>query len=137
MAKYCGKDLLLQMGNGASPEVFTTIGAMKSNSLTINNEKVDVTTKDDMAWQALLACGVRSMALTAAGPISSDAMQKALELAANSSPIKNFKIVTGRLDTYVGPFLISSFARTGEHNQAEQWTVSLDSAGAITYTPPT
>jgi predicted secreted protein len=50
MAKYCGKDLLLQMGNGASPEVFTTIGAMKSNSLTINNEKVDVTTKDDMAW---------------------------------------------------------------------------------------
>jgi TP901-1 family phage major tail protein len=137
MAKYCGKDLLLQMGNGASPEVFTTIGAMKSNSLTINNEKVDVTTKDDMAWQALLACGVRSMAVTASGPISSDVVQKALELAANTSPIKNFKIVTGRLDVYQGSFLIGSFARSGEHNGAEQWTLSLDSAGAIAYTPPT
>lgn len=137
MAKYCGKDLLLQLGNGATPEVFTTIGSMKSNSLTINNEKVDVTTKDDMAWQALLACGIRSMAVTAAGPISSDTMQKALELAANQSPIKNFKIVTGRLDTYQGSFFIENFGRSGEHNGAEQWTLSLASAGPITYTPPT
>jgi TP901-1 family phage major tail protein len=137
MAKYCGKDLLIQMGNGASPEVFTTIGSMKSNSLTINNEQVDVTTKDDMAWRALLACGVRSMSLAASGPLSSDAMQKALELAANTSPIKNFKVVSGRLDTYTGAFEITSFGRSGEHNGAEQFTVSLESAGPITYVPPT
>lgn len=137
MSKYCGKDLLILMGNGASPEVFTKIGSMKSTNMTINNEQVDVTTKDDMAWRALLECGVRSMSCSASGPISSDAVLKALELAAANGPtIRNFKITTGRLDTYLGAYQITSFGRAGEHNQAEQYSLSLESAGPITYTPP-
>ena len=46
MAAQQGKALLMKIGNAASPEVFTTIGGMRSNTLTMNDEMVDVTNKD-------------------------------------------------------------------------------------------
>ena len=136
MAKYCGKDFLVQRGDGASPEVFTTIVAGRSLGLTINNESVDVTTKGEVPWRQLIACGIKSMSITVAGVITGDAVLKSMETDANgtSNTIHNFKIISGRGDTYMGAFLVASFGRTGEYNGAEQYSITLESAGAITYT---
>ena len=46
MAAQKGSAMLMKVGNGGSPETFTTIGGLRSTSLTINNESVDVTNKD-------------------------------------------------------------------------------------------
>ena len=46
MAAQKGRSLLMKIGDGASPEAFTTIGGMRSTSIAINDEMVDVTNKD-------------------------------------------------------------------------------------------
>ena len=40
MAVQKGSAVLIKVGNGASPEVFTTIGALRSSSITINTEQI-------------------------------------------------------------------------------------------------
>ena len=45
MAAQKGSALLMKIGNGASPEVFTTIGGMRSTSISMNDEVVDITIK--------------------------------------------------------------------------------------------
>lgn len=46
MAKQQGRTLLLKIGDGAGSEAFTTIAGLKSKSITINNNAIDVTTLD-------------------------------------------------------------------------------------------
>ena len=46
MAVQKGSAVLMKIGNGGSPETFTTIGALRSTSITINSETIDITNKD-------------------------------------------------------------------------------------------
>ena len=46
MAAQKGRAVLMKIGNAGSPETFTTIGGMRSTTLTLNDETVDVTNKD-------------------------------------------------------------------------------------------
>ena len=45
MAKYCGSLFLLQVESPSVSGTYLDLGGFQSNSLTINNEQVDVTTK--------------------------------------------------------------------------------------------
>ena len=46
MAKQLGRSLLLKIGDGASPDVYTAFAGLNSKSLTVNNSAIDVTTPD-------------------------------------------------------------------------------------------
>jgi len=68
MAAQKGSALLMKIGNAASPEVFTTIGGMRSTSLTMNDEMVDVTNKDSTNARTILAQGgVNSISVAGSG----------------------------------------------------------------------
>lgn len=131
---FCGKDFLVQHRVSTGPDVYTTIGGMRSTSLTINNEQVDVTDKGSVPWRQLLACGVRSMSISLSGVMSTDTVAKSMMLKSTQGTIETFKLISGLGDTYVGQFLIASCQREGEYNGAEQYSLTLESAGAIAYT---
>ena len=133
MAKYCGKDLLIQRLKTA-PSTYETIASMRSTSFSVNNEEVDVTDKSSVPWKQLLQCGVRSMALSASGIFSNDVSHDDLMSDVTAGNIVQFKIISGRGDYFVGQFLVTSLERSGEYNGAEQFSLSLSSAGAVTYT---
>lgn len=142
MTKYCGKDFVVARGNDdGPPETFTTIAAMRSTSMTINNEQVDVTTKDDVPWRQLIECGVRSMSITLSGVFTDSAVHDNLVLDVlgdgSSTSILNFQLTSGRGDTFAGSFQIASMERAGEYNGEETFSLTLESAGDITYTAAT
>lgn len=134
MAKFCGKDFLIQRLT-TPPSTYTTIAGMRSTSMTINNEQVDVTDKGDTPWRQLLDCGIRSMEMSASGIFSDAEVLATIMQDVVDGAIEQFKLISGNGDTFVGLFLIQSCERSGEYNQAEQYTLSLASAGAVTYTP--
>jgi predicted secreted protein len=119
---------------GGTASTFENVAAMKSTSMSINNEEVDVTDKGTMPWKQLLACGVRSMALSASGVFTNDQSHNDFVSDANSGAIVVYRIISGRGDQYIGPFLNASIERSGEHNGAELYSISLSSAGQIAYT---
>ena len=134
MAKFKGSDFLLQ--RKVSAGVYATIGALKSNSLSFNNEAVDVTTKTDSKWRQLLeGAGIKSMEVSGQGIVDDTSAFVAFMADAIAQTIGEYKLISGDGSTFVGNFQINSIERSGEYNGAEQFTTSLASAGDITYTP--
>jgi TP901-1 family phage major tail protein len=136
MAKYCGKDFLIQISAGGSPETWTTVAGMRASSMTLNGETVDVTDKDDQPWKTTLAgCGILSMSASMSGHITDSATVATLVNALMNRTATRFKLVSGKADYFTGSFRVTSMERNGEYNGAEQYSVSLEATGTITYTP--
>lgn len=132
MAKFKGKNFLLKMGDGGGPEVFTTVGNLRTTGVALNNEIIDVTDKDGMPWRALIEGGVQSLDISFAGVFSDDAKLQLLKAAAFAGTILNYRLTSDAADTLTGAFLVQSFERTGEYNGAEMYSGKLVSAGAPT-----
>jgi TP901-1 family phage major tail protein len=134
MAKFKGSDFLVQ--RYVSPGVYQTVGALKSNSLSINREAVDVTTKTDNKYRQLLAgAGICSIDVSGSGVVDNTAAFKAMMADHMAGNIISYKLTSGQGDIFTGLFQINSIERNGEFNGAEQFSCSLASAGDIVYTP--
>lgn len=129
-----GKLLLLKISNGGEPETFSEIASARSNSMSINNEQVDITTKGSQGWREYLeGAGIQSMALSISGVLSSDTAEEALRTAATSNTIERFQLAFGDDSTATGAFAVSSFEVAGEHNGEQTFSASLESSGVITF----
>jgi predicted secreted protein len=113
---------------------YLTIAGMRSTDVKINNEQVDVTDKGDTPWRQLLAVGIRSMELSASGIFSNAVVLNDIMADALNGSIVTFRVISGRGDSFDGDFLVVSVDRSGEYNGAEQYSLSLSSAGAVEYT---
>ena len=137
MPKFAGKDFIVKRGNAdGPPETFTTVAAMRSTSMTLNGETVDVTTKDDMPWRQLLAgAGVKTMSLSLGGMSTDSATLENLKQDFFDDVHSNYQLINGLGETFAGKFQIASIEESGEYNGAVQFTISLESADEITFTP--
>ena len=136
MAKFKGRELRIKVRTATSPETFTVIGGIRTESMTINNETVDVTDKDGGGFRHLLAgAGITSMSLKGSGVVSDETVFTDHIMAAvmaNTHVV--LKIESGLGDTWKGTFAVPSAERAGEYNKEETFSITLESAGTITYT---
>jgi predicted secreted protein len=136
MAKTSGFDFLLKLGDGGGTEVFTTVGNCTTNSLDINNESIDVTDKSGNHFRELIDGGIISLSTSAEAMLNNDAQQMTMlgTLALSASANKrNYQIVCG-VGTFQGSFRMTKFSLTGAHNGAQTASISLESAGTVTFT---
>jgi len=133
MAAQLGLSFLLKQGTAAGG---TTLAGMRSTSMTINQQIVDVTTKDSSnRWRELLAgAGVRSMTITAAGVFTDAAVEETVRGYAFAGSANAFGLIFANSDKIDASWIISSYSRAGEHDGEETYSITLESAGAITFT---
>ncbi len=111
--------------------VFATVAAMKTTTMTISNETVDVTSKGDLQRELLENCGIQSVSLKASGCISSADSYKKISYAANTGEILNVKININNGDIFAGAFIISGFETSGEYNKEGLYSITLESADTV------
>lgn len=135
MAAQLGRTLALQLDTTGSGS-YSTIASIRTKSLKISNEDVDVTTGDSAnQWRELLAnAGVKSMEIAFAGLFDDGVYINLVNTLAIAGTIRNFKITHPALGTYLAPFQISNFELSGEYNGALEFTATLTSAGEVTFT---
>ncbi|HEY0106687.1 MAG TPA: phage major tail protein, TP901-1 family [Rhizomicrobium sp.] len=135
MSAQKGKDLLIKIGDGASPEVFTTVAGLRATQLSFNATNVDVTNADSAdQWRELLAGGgVKSAAVTGSGVFKDAASDAALRSAFFAQSIPDFQLVIPSFGTITGPFKIASLAYEGPYDGELKLSLSLASAGAMTF----
>jgi TP901-1 family phage major tail protein len=134
MAAQKGSALLLKIGDGASPEAFTTIGGLRSTSITLNDEAVDVTTKDSSSLRALLANGgVQTISISGSGVFTDAASETTLRGKFGASSFSNFQVIIPDFGTYTGAFMVASLEYAGEYNGEVTYSVTLESSGTITF----
>ena len=135
-----GSSFLLKDNSTGTP---ATIGGLRSTSMTINGEAVDITTKDsndiissgnDKARDLLQGGGVRSMSLTASGVFTDSSTENILRGFAFDGAIQNYDLVFSDGSKISGAFLVTSYERAGEFNGEETYSVTLESSNTITYT---
>ena len=140
MAAGKGSSFLLKDNSTGTP---ATMGGLRSTSMTINGDAVDITTKDsnafitsgnDKARDLLQGGGVRSMSITASGVFTDSSTENILRGFAFDGAIQNYDLVFSDGSKISGAFLVTSYERAGEFNGEETYSVTLESSNTITYT---
>ena len=139
MAKQLGRALLVKIGDGADPEVFSNLCGLNSKSLSINNTSIDVTTPDcttpgGVLWTETLN-GLKNVSVSGDGffeDSTAEARMNTVAMAADNQC--NFEVVVPDFGTYAGAFRISSVEFGGETEGGVTYSISLESTGAVTFT---
>lgn len=133
MAAQKGAALLLKINTTGS--TYVTVGGLRSTSITLNDEAVDVTNKDSSGNRTLLADGgIHSISVSGSGVFTDAASETTLKDAMNASTFKNFQVIIPDFGTYAGAFMVATLEYAGEHNGEVTYSVTLESSGAITFT---
>lgn len=135
MAAQKGSDLLIKVGDGASPEVFTALAGLRSKTIKFNSETVDVTNQDSAnKWRELLeGAGIKSATLTGSGVFKDAASDETVRAAFFAQTIKNYQVIIPDFGTIEGPFQISDLQYGGDHNKEVPIDLTLESAGELTW----
>ena len=134
MAAQKGRALLMKLGNSGSPETFTTIGGMRSTSISINDETVDITNKDSGTARTLLANGgILSMSVCGSGVFTDSASEATLQGDMNQATLTNYQFLIPDFGTYTGAFQLTSLEYAGEYNGEVTYSFTFESSGAITF----
>ena len=135
MTAQRGKDLLIKIGDGASPENFTTVAGLKATQLAFNATTIDITNADsaDM-WRELLAAGVKSAVITGSGVFKDAASDASLRTAFFNQTTPNFQIVIPSFAIISGPFKLTQLHYEGPYDGEVKLSLSLASAGALSFT---
>jgi TP901-1 family phage major tail protein len=141
MAAQKGSAFLLKDNSTGNP---ATLGGMRSTSMSINGETVDVTHKesgtftgtagDDIGRVLLANAGIRSMSISASGVFIDSASENTTRATAFSGDAVNYDLIFADTSSCKGAFIITSYERAGEYNGEETYSLSMESSGIITYT---
>lgn len=139
MAAQKGSALLLKIGADATAapasDTYTTVGGLRSTGISMNDEAVDVTTKDSSGVRELLANGgIQTCSVSGSGVFTDAASETTLKNAFGGSNFANFEIVIPDFGTYKGKFMVASLEYTGEHNGEATYSVTLENSGAFAFT---
>ena len=144
MAAQKGLDVLIKIDIIGTP---TTIGGLRSSSITLNDESVDITNKDSLGTRTLLAgAGVNSLSISGSGVFTDSTAEVAVRTAfaaqqnttdgstPQTAAFETYDFVIPDLGTYQGSFQITSLEYAGEYNGEATYSMSFESAGYITFT---
>jgi len=127
MAAISGRKLRIKRGS-------TAVAGARTDNLTINNEPIDITDKDDAGWRTMLAdAGVRSVDCEVQGVLQ-DSTFLALAVGTASALLEAYTIEVEGIGSFEGKFFLASFAPSGEQADAVTFTASIQSSGQITFT---
>ena len=131
MAAQRGGALLLKIDVSGT---MTTIGGLRSTSITLNDEAVDITSKDDGQTRKLLAqAGTMSLSVSGSGVFTDSTAETTLRTAFNASSFSSYNIIIPHLGTYAGTFMIASLEYAGEYNGEVTYSITLESSGSISF----
>lgn len=124
--------VLIKVSDGGTPDVFSTVGGLRTKSITINNEQVDITESDTAPWRVLLGdAGLRSASISGSGLFKDDAAFNRLEDLAFQGSLEDYQMVFGNGDYIQGQFQVASLEYAGDHNGEQQYTLTLESGGVV------
>ena len=137
MTAQAGKGVLLKIGDGGSPETFTSLAGLRAKTLSLNARAVDVTHADSPGrWRELLdGAGVRQAAISGAGIFVDSAADETVRGVFFDQARRSFQVIVPDFGVIEGPFLVTALEYSGRHDGEASSSISLSSAGALSFAP--
>lgn len=128
MAASAGRELLIKKG-------VSVIAGVRTKTVTINGEPIDITSDDDSGFRTLLGdAGTRSIDLSVEG-VTKDAVLRAIVAGSSSQLLTDISVEYPNGDTIEGDFYLVNIEESGEYQDALTFSASLQSSGPFVYTP--
>ena len=132
MAAQKGSAVLVKVAVSGSQ---TTIGGLRSTSITLNEEMVDITNKDSSNLRTLLpAAGVQSITVSGSGVFTDSASEVQARTNFGGAALQSMSFVIPDLGTYAGSFLCTSLEYSGEYNGEATYSMTFEGSGSISFT---
>ena len=135
MAIQRGRDLLLKLDEAGTGS-FVTVAGLRTRRLDFSSDTVEVTSGDSPdRWRELLGgAGVRRARVSGAGVFRDEASDASVRGVFFAGSIRPWRIVLPDFGTVEGPFLLATLEFAGDHDGEMTFELSLESAGALTFT---
>ena len=133
MATKLGSLFLLGVSATGSPAVFAPILTSRNTEFTINQEVVDVSNKGSAGWRAAVEAGIKSMSVSIDGTFEDSAAEILVQGFSINGGVNNFQIMNEDGDSWTSTFILSSYGRSGTHNDVETYAFNLESASVVVY----
>jgi TP901-1 family phage major tail protein len=114
--------------------IANVVAGVRTKTVTINKEPIDVTTDDENGWRTLLdRPSVRSVDISVEGVTKDDSLKAAM-LGSETSHVLNVVAVEYADGSMaIGKFHFTSLEDSGEYTDAVQFSASLQSSGPVTF----
>lgn len=139
MANRAGVSLLIYVENTEGAGIYTALGGQNSSTFTLNNELIETTDKLGNEFTEFLeGHGIQNLSVSGSGLVDDTAMERRVQQAAfNKSGINLILVLTDQGpiagDRITGRWMISSWEVSGEHTDAQAYSISFESNGTVTY----
>jgi TP901-1 family phage major tail protein len=132
MAAEKGSAFLLKIGNDEDPVAFSTVAGLRTTQMSINGDAVVITNKDSGGWRELLSgAGVRSISVSGAGVFLGSDAEMRIRGHALAGTIDSYELSFEGGERMQGRFLVSRLDYSGDFNGERNYTLSLESSGAV------
>ena len=133
MAGQRGRDVLLKMSDGGTPEAFVTLAGIRSSELELDQQPVDATSAESPeGWRELLVgAGLKTMRVRGRGLFKDADSDTRMRNTFFAGAIERWQLVVPGLGSFTGPFQIAQLSWGGAHDGEVTMTVELQSAGQL------
>lgn len=132
MTAQKGSAFLLKIGDGALPPDYQTVAGLRTTQMSINGDTVVVTHKESGGWRELLSgAGTRSVSVSAAGIFLGSAAETAVRGHALAGTTADYELSFEDGEKLRGKFLVQRLDYAGDFNGERNYTLQLESSGAV------
>ena len=129
MAAAAGRKIIIRRDG-------TPIGSLRSRTLTLNGEPIDITSDDNNGAQTLLPeAGQVSFNISVSGVLTDTSMIGSHQAMGAAAQFHELEIEFPDGATVAGDFFFASLTVTGEYNDAAVIEAEFQSSGLATFTP--
>ena len=133
MTAQKGSAFLLKVGDGATPPAYRTVAGLRTTQMSINGDTVVVTHKESGGWRELLSgAGVRSVSVSASGIFLGSAAEASIRANALAGLVDAYELSFEDGEKLRGRFLVQRLDYAGDFNGERNYSVVLESSGAVT-----
>ena len=132
MTAQKGAAFLLKIGDGAQPPGYATVAGLRTTQMSINGDTVVVTHKESGGWRELLSgAGTRSVSVAASGIFLGSGAETAIRAHALAGTLDDYELSFEGGERLRGRFLVQRLDYAGDFNGERNYTMQLESSGAV------
>ncbi|WP_417487747.1 phage major tail protein, TP901-1 family [Maricaulis sp.] len=135
MSVQSGRDILIRIGDGGDPPVFTAAAGLRLKTISLNARLVDVTHADSVGgWRELMdGAGLKTCAVSGSGVFVDAAADARIRQAFFDRSCDSWQLVIPDFGTLTGAFQVAALDYAGRHDGEATWSMSLASAGPLVF----
>lgn len=129
MKARLGRDLLLRVDSGTG---FETVAGLRTKTVRMNSQTVDVTDSGSGGWTELLPeAGVRTVVISGSGVFRDAASDALVRAAFFAQTTLDAQMVMPGFGTLSAPVLVTALAYGGTHRGEATFDLTLSAAGEV------